>query len=586
MEYLNFELTEENRKQDFVIDPEDAYFELVTKTVGSNAAKTDKRLYASVKISIKKTNESILERTVEFNNQESSNFNAINEVLPLVMHSNVEKISLEFLEGNTLNGFSISFEGRQGKKMIDMHSPLEQFNQFISDRINSKILFSAPFGSGKSTFLNHYFNDVNHKEYNVFTLYPVNYSVASNEDIFTYIKADLLLQLLATGVEFDKEEISKLTALEEYIYFKPKKAILSFLEKISYIHPTTTILSRALKSLNEIVHELEQYQNENSTNDKEKTIQYIKELYEKEGSLFEDNFFTQLIRQLLGRLSVSTEKPTVLVIEDLDRIDPDHIFRILNLISAHYDLYKFSDDNEIYSNKFGFDKIIIVSDIVNIENIFHHKYGPNTDFKGYINKFFSRTPFYYDNKQQISSYIQESYRIISNSGRNNPYNEKLIELLKLFNENDLIHLREIIKINTLDFNDFELKNIQPGSLIVSGPYTKALMFLNDFYGNQKLLSKIERLKSNIHFQNFGFQEDSKILLASLGMTHEGNVISAVGNSIYTFTFDKHYEYRCIYNVQNIKCFDSEMNDKPIDLTFHTLDFYKLLIENIKRININ
>ena len=54
-----------------------------------------------------------------------------------------------------------------------------------------------------------------------------------------------------------------------------------------------------------------------------KYLQFVEELYDKEGSLFEDNFFTQLIRQLLTRVKNEENKPNVLIIEDLDRMDPD-----------------------------------------------------------------------------------------------------------------------------------------------------------------------------------------------------------------------------------------------------------------------
>jgi hypothetical protein len=84
------------------------------------------------------------------------------------------------------------------------------------------------------------------------------------------------------------------------------------------------------------------------------------------------------------------KKNTILVIEDLDRIDPKHLFRILNILSAHIDL----ENGE--NNKFGFDKIILVMDYIQTKHIFHHNYGENANYEGYMSKFITTQPFLYD----------------------------------------------------------------------------------------------------------------------------------------------------------------------------------------------
>ena len=48
-----------------------------------------------------------------------------------------------------------------------------------------------------------------------------------------------------------------------------------------------------------------------------------------------------------------------LIIDDFERIDPEHIFRILNVFSSHME----GDENNIL----GFDHVIIVGDIENIK---------------------------------------------------------------------------------------------------------------------------------------------------------------------------------------------------------------------------
>ena len=69
----------------------------------------------------------------------------------------------------------------------------------------------------------------------------------------------------------------------------------------------------------------------------------------------------------------------------MDRLDPDHIFRILNILSAHNDHFQ--------NNKFGFNKVIVVGDLANIDKLYKYRYGPDSDFEGYIEKFFTYEPF-------------------------------------------------------------------------------------------------------------------------------------------------------------------------------------------------
>ena len=65
--------------------------------------------------------------------------------------------------------------------------PTETYSSHLAMNDNHRILFSGRFGIGKTTFLNHFFQERSDK-YNVIHLYPVNYSILENEDIFSYIK--------------------------------------------------------------------------------------------------------------------------------------------------------------------------------------------------------------------------------------------------------------------------------------------------------------------------------------------------------------------------------------------------------------
>lgn len=71
----------------------------------------------------------------------------------------------------------------------------------------------------------------------------------------------------------------------------------------------------------------------------------------QKGGLYECDTYTKMIEQALQYINRSQKKKTLLIIEDLDRIDPAHLFRILNVLGAHLD---FCNQRDIKPNKFGF----------------------------------------------------------------------------------------------------------------------------------------------------------------------------------------------------------------------------------------
>src|SRR5688572_22927971 len=84
--------------------------------------------------------------------------------------------------------------------------PCKNFRQHLQVKNNSRILFSGKFGIGKTYFLQYFFNAAKEQagdkiQYNAFHIYPVNYSIASNEDIFRYIKYDIVSSFLKLGVQ-------------------------------------------------------------------------------------------------------------------------------------------------------------------------------------------------------------------------------------------------------------------------------------------------------------------------------------------------------------------------------------------------
>ncbi len=244
----------------------------------------------------------------------------------------------------------------QTRNLISISVPLKLFHDHIRKPNNCKILLSAPFGQGKTTFLQLFFKEKS-AEYNTFLLFPVNYSVVRNEDIFELIKCEILLKLLENkDVEFNKETFTYLETIPFYLKRNADKIIAPFLKHIP-------LIGRDLFTINDRLNQLMNvYFAEHDSLQKDDAIKangYIESFIEKEGSLYESNFYTQLIRNLLYALKESSSKENVLIIDDFDRLDPDHVFRILNVFAAHFD----DPENFTVSNKFGFDKIIIVCDL-------------------------------------------------------------------------------------------------------------------------------------------------------------------------------------------------------------------------------
>lgn len=84
---------------------------------------------------------------------------------------------------------------------IPVDDAIDRFHNHLLS--HERIVLSAKFGDGKSFFLNEFkkkcANDDN-SPYEFITLYPVNYQVLENKDIFELIKHDVLLQILQLGI--------------------------------------------------------------------------------------------------------------------------------------------------------------------------------------------------------------------------------------------------------------------------------------------------------------------------------------------------------------------------------------------------
>jgi len=69
----------------------------------------------------------------------------------------------------------------------------ERFEHHFTLPHNTNLLFSGKYGIGKTTFLNSYFEK--RHDTIIIKLFPVNYAVSSNDNIFELIKIDIIKQL-------------------------------------------------------------------------------------------------------------------------------------------------------------------------------------------------------------------------------------------------------------------------------------------------------------------------------------------------------------------------------------------------------
>jgi hypothetical protein len=295
---------------------------------------------------------------------------------------------------------------------IPIDGAIENFKTHLLS--HPRTIFSAEFGDGKSYFLQKFIKEPSIQEQFVFLkLFPVNYQVVENRDVFELIKYDLLFQLFLNGMILETEKLDEKLVLQLFcishgqdILFELSKwapMIASSSEQVA----TIAAITSAIKPLKQLYNKWKTFKKKNGESD----CAYNLFLQQQDASiLYECDVVTSFVRECIAQYKQHhSEKRIVWLIEDLDRIDPAHLFRILNVLSAHVDYaYKFGqsvDESNICGNKFGVDHVVLVLDYKNLEEIYHHFYGVGTSFNGYIRKFCSDQPFYYSFTNQRYHYV-------------------------------------------------------------------------------------------------------------------------------------------------------------------------------------
>ncbi len=314
----------------------------------------------------------------------------------------------------------------------------EKFIEHLQLEENKRIVISGKFGTGKTYFIKEFFK--NQKEYDYTYLSPVNYQVAKNEDIFELIKYDILLEFIGKEIiNSQNEDFSEFLSMQFYLLNNSSDLVLDLISLIPKLGKTTPVIKK-------LVTFIRGYKNyvDNINKSEIDIVEGFASLIENEkGSIYETDFITKLIFELQTRI-LDKEKESVLVIDDLDRIEPEHIFRILNIFSSHYS----SDEQVEENNKFGFKKVILICDIENIRKIFYSKYGQDVDFSGYIDKFYSKTCFIFNNTPSILKSVEDIFKPFYEANNKFKLVIDLIHVLKYF-------FTDFIKSNSINIRDLE-----------------------------------------------------------------------------------------------------------------------------------
>lgn len=293
---------------------------------------------------------------------------------------------------------------------IDITETLSKFSDYFEH--SERMILSAKFGDGKSYLLNRFIDkdDKKNPKYYFVVLHPVNYVVEENRDIFEYIKRDILFQMLQDDKVFNFDDNLEIwdKAIKENVSWGDVYDFLMELQPLSSVKS----IGKLLKIGADKYLKIRKYYNDIQN----KPYTYINSFALRRGSLAECDGFTQIIQQAIKLIGEQYKQKTVLIIEDMDRLDPGHLFRILNVLGVQIDNPYFENDQPLEKernpNKFGFNKIVLVMDYDTSEHIFHHFYGNDADYEGYMQKFIDVNPFCFSLRSEAQRMLREKIKEI------------------------------------------------------------------------------------------------------------------------------------------------------------------------------
>ncbi len=263
------------------------------------------------------------------------------------------------------------------KSLVSLVGAKKGFGDFLNVEANKRILFSGKFGSGKTFFLQEFF--VGNKNYEIFHLSPVRYQLTGTRDILELIRYDIVRLLLsrndnAADPNGEQARLENLVAVIRKAWpaiddVGAKVLLMNFFSKLGVdYNDLKTIYGAVEKAIGGDKQAIAGSMNSVEANIDILSVNCI------------DKWISEEISKLKGQ-KTEGDKKSVLVIDDVDRLDPAHIFRVLNALSV-----------SMYAgqkNRYMFDRVLIVGDLENIKKIFRHTYGEDTDVEGYLSKFFT-----------------------------------------------------------------------------------------------------------------------------------------------------------------------------------------------------
>ena len=443
---------------------------------------------------------------------------------------------------------------------LSIEDESKRFIEHLSIENNNRIIFSGIFGIGKTYFIDHFFKS-HENDFIQIKLNPVNYSISQNEDIFELIKFDIGFQLFKENPEFEKVKIHNLLATQFYLRENYNELIQGFVENLAKLdHRVNSVVNPILK----LKDKIRDYKNQNTIDEEGELKRFLNEFKLKKGTFREENSITELINVLIQTLKQNfPDKQTVLIIDDLDRIDPGHIFRILNIFSAHFDYYDI-----VGENKFGFDKVILICDIFNVKGIFHNQYGSDIDFSGYIDKFYSLEVFEYNFSNVIISSLDRFFKSIKSnsntvlanisSNSNNYYTKELSFLLSYFIQSNCLSMRTLVNFLKINYNPSNLTIKTNSSYRI---YTSSTPIIIIFDLLIALFGGIENLKFVLD------KTIKRFPLIDLN-THNNYWNLRIGNIIMLLDYDKNY----LKPRNEIFTFHSNEFNVKVDYEINSIDY--------------
>lgn len=211
-------------------------------------------------------------------------------------------------------------------------------------------------------------------------------------------------------------------------------------------------------------------------------------------SVYENDIITKIIRDNIISYERRNNKKVVLVIEDMDRLDPAHLFRIMNVFSAHMD-YGYRNmlpvDNTLFDNKFGVSNVVFVMHEDNTKALFHHFYGEKADYDGYMSKFYNKDIFKFSLEEEKEKYAIRL--IVQNTGLD------VYRVTEFFENGFLTSLSMRKIVSSMNKVDEQFQSLEVKDGVKPDPQLLRLFVIAKRVGisNDYIVSKIAQYFSNI-----------------------------------------------------------------------------------------